>query len=143
MKKGLWKLIGKVPVLVLAVAVGPVAMADGPMVQSGSATPPAPPSQSGPIQMIAMDSNNYDANVVPPAAPAAAPAAAAPCAPMAAPACGPACSSCYPSCSCGPDGGCTFQFAPDKWCNVGAGIRTSFNYLQRPRRRGQELLRGG
>ena len=36
MKKGLWNLIGKVPVLVLAVAVGPVAMADGPMVQSGT-----------------------------------------------------------------------------------------------------------
>jgi len=120
MKKGLWKLIGKVPVLVLAVAVGPVAMADGPTVQSGSAAPPAnPSSQSGPIQMIAMESNSYDANVVPPAAPAA-PAPAAACAPMCAPAC-------TPSCYCGPDGGCTFQFAPDKWCNVGVGIRTSFD----------------
>ena len=40
--------------------------------------------------------------------------------------CGPTCG---PTCYCGPDGGCTFQFAPDKWCNVGAGIRTSFNDL--------------
>jgi hypothetical protein len=124
MKKGLWKLIGKVPVLVLAVAVGPVAMADGPTVQSGSATPPAnPSSQSGPIQMIAMESNSYDANVVPPAAPAPAAAPAAPCAPM----CAPASSFCAPTCFCGPEGGCTFQFAPDKWCNVGVGIRTSFD----------------
>ena len=77
MKKGLWNLIGKVPVLVLAVAVGPVAMADGPMVPSGTATPPATPGQSGPIQTIAMDTNSYDTNMVPPAAPApvAAPAA--------------------------------------------------------------------
>ncbi|HUE16472.1 MAG TPA: hypothetical protein VMR25_20020 [Planctomycetaceae bacterium] len=122
MKKGLWKLIGKVPVLVLAVAVGPVAMADGPIVQSGTASPlAAPPTQSGPIQMIAMESNSYDANVVPPAAPAAPEAA---CAPVCAPACAP---SCMPSCYCGCDGGCTFQFSPDKWCNVGLGIRTSFD----------------
>ncbi len=35
-----------------------------------------------------------------------------------------------PTCSCGPDGGCTFQWSPDKWCNVGLGIRTSFNSLE-------------
>jgi hypothetical protein len=125
MKKGLWKLIGKVPVLVLAVAVGPVAMADGPIVQSGTASPPAAPlTQSGPIQMIAMESNSYDANVVPPAAPAAPASPEAACAPVCAPACAPACT---PSCYCGCDGGCTFQFTPDKWCNVGLGIRTSFD----------------
>jgi hypothetical protein len=124
MKKGLWNLIGKVPVLVLAVAVGPVAMADGPIVQSGVATPP---SQSGPIQPIAMDSN-YDTNVVPPAAPAPVAAPSAPAyGPACAPICQPGCSPWGPSCSCGPEGGCTFSWSPDKWCNVGLGIRTSFD----------------
>jgi phosphate-selective porin O/P len=123
MKKGLWNLIGKVPVLVLAVAVGPVAMADGPMVPSGSATPPATPGQSGPIQTIAMDTNSYDTNMVPPAVPAPVAAPAAPCAPV----CQPGCSFSSPGCSCGPEGGCTFSWSPDKWCNVGLGIRTSVN----------------
>src|SRR5580693_4729905 len=72
MKKGLWNLIGKVPVLVLAVAVGPVAMADGPS------------APSGPIQLIAMESNSYDAATPPPAP---APVPAAPAAPAAADAC--------------------------------------------------------
>jgi len=123
MKKGFWKGIGKVPVLVLAAAVTPAAMAQAPVMQ-GSA-PAAPygqatviPSSEGAqnssqvIQPIVM-MNSADPS----------------CAPAGAPACGPACSpamSCMPSCDCGPNG-CTFQWAPDKWVNVGAGVRTSFN----------------
>ncbi len=142
MKKGLWNLIGKVPVLVLAVAVGPVAMADGPMVPSGSATPPATPGQSGPIQTIAMDTNSYDTNMVPPAAPAPVAAPAAPRLRLRF--CQPGCSFCSPACSCGPEGGCTFSWSPDKWCNVGLGIRTSFNELSSTANvSGPELFRGG
>jgi len=124
MKKGFWNSIGKVPVLVLAVAVGPVAMADGPSSQGGSA---APSTQSGPIQLIAMESNSYDAAMTPPPP---APVPAAPAVPAAADACQPICqqpSFTSPSCFCGCDGGCTFQFSPNSWCNVGAGIRTSFD----------------
>lgn len=129
MKKGLWNLIGKVPVVVLAVAVGPVAMADGPTAQNWNASPPAaPPSQAGPIQMIAadppFDTKDPNLGTTPPAAPLPPEAQA----PAAAPADAAASPSAYnPSCYCGPDGGCTFQFAPDKWCNVGAGIRTSID----------------
>ena len=132
MKKGFWKFIGKMPALALAAAVCPAAMADGPLVPNGyqadaSATgPTAIPTVDmhafRPIQPIAMDSTAYDSNYTPaPAAPAPPVAPAAPCAPT---------GACTPSCYCGPDGGCTFQWAPDKWCNVGAGIRTSFSSVQ-------------
>src|SRR5262249_35329563 len=50
-------------------------------------------------------------------APAAAPAAAAPST-----ACCPDNSDYCDDCSC-------FKFGPDKWCNIGAGIRTSFNSI--------------
>jgi hypothetical protein len=133
MRKGLWKLIGGMPALALAVAVGPAAMADGPM-QNGypadvgaagaSAIPVVDMHAFRPIQPIAADSTSYDTNYTPaPAAPVAPVAPAAPVAPCA------QTGVCTPSCYCGPDGGCTFQWAPDKWCNIGAGIRTSFNSL--------------
>jgi hypothetical protein len=37
------------------------------------------------------------------------------------------CSSWTPTCGLSPDGGCTFQWAPNTWCNIDPQIRTSFN----------------
>ena len=170
MKKGFWRLIGRMPALALAVAVSPIAMADDPppygSADGGPASAAAIPTLDmhafRPIQPTTLDSPGYDSSYAPapPAAPAAvvvppagpppgAPMAPmpptdppvyaapvppatqpAPCAPpaYAAPACAPPVFT-APSCYCGPDGGCCFQFAPDRWCNVGAGIRTSFNSL--------------
>ena len=83
MKNGFWKSIGKVPVLVLAVAVGPVALADGPTPESnpadGTAASVASPipstdptaSVSSPIRLISTDSILADPNCAPPAGPAA------------------------------------------------------------------------
>ena len=83
MKNGFWKSIGKVPVLVLAVAVGPVALADGPALESipadgtaapmASAIPSTDPtaSVSSPIRLISTDSILADPNCAPPAGPAA------------------------------------------------------------------------
>jgi|HubBroStandDraft_2_1064218.scaffolds.fasta_scaffold19141_1 hypothetical protein len=133
MKNGFWKSIGKVPVLVLAVAVGPVALADGPTPESnpadGTAASVASPipstdptaSVSSPIRLISTDSILADPNCAPPAGPAAQI-----CAQATAP-----CNIWSPCCLCnGCGGGATFQWAPDKWCNVGVGIRTSFNHEQ-------------
>ncbi len=127
MKKGLWNLIGKVPVLVLAVAVGPVAMADGPMVQSGSTAPPATPGQSGPIQTIAYGYQQlrHEHGSA-----------------RSARACGGSGrglrSGVRPGLPTGllvqlsgvllrSRGGLHVPWSPDKWCNVGLGIRTSVN----------------
>jgi hypothetical protein len=133
MKNGFWKSIGKVPVLVLAVAVGPVALADGPALENipadgtaaptASAIPSTDPtaSVSSPIRLISTDSILADPNCAPPAG-----AAAPICAQATTP-----CNIWSPCCLCnGCGGGCTFQWAPDKWCNVGVGIRTSFNHEQ-------------
>jgi hypothetical protein len=133
MKNGFWKFLGKVPVLVLAVAVGPVALADGPALESipadgtaaptASAIPSTDPtaSVSSPIRLISTDSILADPNCAPPAG-----AAAPICAQATTP-----CSLWSPCCLCnGCGGGATFQWAPDKWCNVGVGIRTSFNHEQ-------------
>src|SRR5579863_4405850 len=38
-----------------------------------------------------------------------------------------ACPAWTPACGCSPDGGLTFQWAPDRWCNISPQIRTSFN----------------
>jgi Phosphate-selective porin O and P len=154
MRNGFWKILGRMPALALAVAVAPAAVADGPLQYDNSAeVGPAGPSAIPvldmhafrPIQPVAAVSPAYDTNYAPqapiapvapaqPAAPVApvapvmtAPVAAPFAAPVAAAPCAPICA---PTCSCGPDGGCTFQWSPDKWCNVGLGIRTSFNSLQ-------------
>ena len=149
MKKGFWRFIGKMPALALAAAVSPAVMADGPSVPYGyqpvgsaagaTAIPVVDMHAFRPIQPaiqpVSMDSAAYDTNAAPaPAAPAGpVPAAAAPVAPIAPPVatvpCAPA-TACAPSCYCGPEGGCTFQWAPDRWCNVGAGIRTSFSSVE-------------
>ncbi len=132
MKKGFWKSISRVPVLALAVAVAPVALADGPTLESVPADGPAVPTasaipstdptaaNSSPIHLISMDSSLADPNCAPPAAA---------CPPICAPS-GP-CSLWSPCCICNNccGEGATFQWAPDKWCNVGAGIRTSFNHV--------------
>ena len=138
MRNGFWKLIGRMPALALAVAVGPAALADGP-VQNGypadgaaaaSAIPVVDMHAFRPIQPVAAEAPTYDSSYSPaPAAPAPLAAPAPAVAPVPAAACAPP-TACTPSCSCGPDGGCTFQFGPDKWCNVGAGIRTSFSSLE-------------
>jgi hypothetical protein len=151
MRKGFWKFIGRMPALALAVAVGPAAMADGPIqnayqADGGAAGPPAIPVLDmhafRPIQPVAVVPTSYDTNYAAATAPPPAPPApgndGAPAAPMTVPApmSSPAPAAAYPptvynpSCYCGSEGGCTFQFTPDSWCNVGAGIRTSFSSLE-------------
>jgi hypothetical protein len=159
MRKGFWRLFGRMPALALTVAVAPAAMADGPYIQSDpaaagpSAIPVVDMHAFRPIQPVAADAvsltnypSAYPTSIAPPPAPPApgnAPPPAGMPAPMTAPlpaapvpmtAYAPSTcdSACSPSCYCGPEGGCTFQFAPNSWCNVGAGIRTSFSDLSNP-----------
>ena len=66
MRKGFWRLLGRMPALALAVAVAPAAMADGPYIPSGYPTDPAAAGPSAipvvdmhafrPIQPVAADS---------------------------------------------------------------------------------------
>jgi hypothetical protein len=162
MQKGFWRLCGRMPAILLAVAVGPAAMADGPDNPSGYPTDPA---ASGPAAIPVVDMHSFRpirptagemtslnadaATMLPPPAPPApgnevpAPSAAMPApltmptAPQPQPSADPTANSaigvpaqaCSPSCSYAPGGGLTFQFSPTMWCNVGVGIRTTFNSL--------------
>ncbi len=88
MRKGFWRLFGRMPALALAVAIGPAAMADGPYIQSGYPTDPAAAGPSAipvvdmhafrPIQPVAADTmsltnypSNYPTSMAPPPAPPA------------------------------------------------------------------------
>ena len=62
-------------------------------------------------------------------APVTTPAPAMP-APMTAYAPAACNSACTPTCHCGPPGDARSIRATDKWCNIGLGIRTTFNSLQ-------------
>jgi hypothetical protein len=145
------------PAIFLAVAIGRAALADGtnpagypadPAAAGPSAIPVVDMHSFRPIKPVAADSTSLTADaasIAPPPAPPApgnemsAQSAAMP-APLTMPAAqvtsdpamGAAPVASNPAetpCCCGSGAGCTFQYSPTCWCNIGVGIRTSFNSL--------------
>jgi hypothetical protein len=126
-----WKSATRVLSLLLAAAFGPLAVADGPppTTVASARSPSQPASQiastdpgsddPSPFHSLVLSSTLSESNGAATEAPATGSVA-----PTSSPT-----NSWIPTCICdGMGSGCTFQWAPDKWCNISVGVRASFNH---------------
>ena len=118
MKNGFFKALGSLQPVLLAFAVSPSAIADDALAAKAIASEANLPAADSEITANPSDENTFVAqsSVSQTTMQAACPETV--CSPI---------SAWIPSCGCGADGGYTFQWTPDRWCNIGAGFRGSFN----------------
>jgi hypothetical protein len=118
MKNGFFKALGSLQPVLLAFAMSRSAIADEALAAKAVASVANLPAAAAAIGVNPSDENTF---VAQPSVSQTTMQAACP------ETVGSPISSWIPSCGCGADGGCNFQWTPDRWCNIGAGFRGSFN----------------